>query len=378
MSASEAPDGAGDDAPDDRAVETGATDGAGGAASPEGADLGTANLDTANLDVPNLDTGRMLAHYRLMWRIRAFEETAVAAQAEGLVLGAIHPSIGQEGVAAAVCANLRRDDLLLSTHRGHGHTLAKGAGAPEMMRELFGRAGGTCGGKGGSMHIADFGVGMLGANGVVGANIPIAVGAAQALKLQRAERIVVCIFGDGAINRGPFLEGLNWAAVFDLPVLFVCEDNGFSATTRTRGVTAGAGAAARAQSLGMPAEVLDGNDVVTLDAAAREAIALVRAGQGPRLIEARTYRLSGHTAVDPAAYRPAEEVAAQRAVCPIMRLGAALCMAGIAEAALAEAEAAARAEMAAALAGARAAPWPEPAAAYADVQDVGDPRLGAF
>src|SRR5690606_18991350 len=139
------------------------------------------------------------------------------------------------------CANLRREDLLLSTHRGHGHTLAKGADALAMMRELFGRDGGTCGGKGGSMHIADFSVGMLGANGVVGANIPIAAGAAHGQKLRGDGEITVCIFGDGAVNRGPFMEGLNWAKVFDLPVLFVCEDNAWSATTRTAAMTAGDG-----------------------------------------------------------------------------------------------------------------------------------------
>ncbi|MCA8869256.1 MAG: thiamine pyrophosphate-dependent dehydrogenase E1 component subunit alpha, partial [Rhodobacteraceae bacterium] len=177
----------------------------------------------------NMDRERFLAMLQLMHRIRAFEEAAIAAQKDGLVLGAIHPSIGQEAVAAGICANLERKDLLLSTHRGHGHTLAKGADPLAMMRELFGRVGGTCGGKGGSMHIADFGVGMLGANGVVGANIPIATGAAHALKLQGSRQIVVCIFGDGAVNRGPFLEGLNWARIFNLSVLFVCEDNGFSA-----------------------------------------------------------------------------------------------------------------------------------------------------
>lgn len=326
----------------------------------------------------NFDTARHRDLHALMWRIRAFEEAAVAAQAEGLVLGAIHPSIGQEGVAVALCAGLGQGDLLLSTHRGHGHTLAKGADAGAMMRELFGRVGGTCGGKGGSMHIADFGVGMLGANGVVGANIPIAAGAAHGLKLRGAGGIVLCIFGDGAINRGPFLEGLNWAAVFDLPVLFVCEDNAWSATTRTSDLTAGEGAAARARALGLPAEVVDGNDVPALDAAAQAAIAAVRAGQGPRLIEARTYRLTGHTAVDAAAYRAEAEVAAARADCPIVRLAAMLCAAGVAPADLDAAEAAARAEMAAAVAEARAAPWPDPDTAYTDVQDIGDPRQGAF
>ncbi len=332
----------------------------------------------AGLPPGNLDADRFLALYRLMWRIRAFEEMAIEGQRAGLVLGAIHPSIGQEAVAAGVCAGLRPADLLLSTHRGHGHTLAKGADSLAMMRELLGRAGGTCGGKGGSMHIADFGVGMLGANGVVGANIPIAVGAAQALRLRRAGEIVVCIFGDGAINRGPFLEGLNWARVFDLPVLFVCEDNGFSATTRTRTLTAGDGAAARAEGLGIPAGRVDGNDLIAVDAAARAGIAAVRAGGGPRLIEARTYRITGHTAVDPAAYRPAAEVEEWRAACPIARLGAALLLAGVTDAALAGARAEAETEMRSAMEVARDTGWPDTAAAFADVQDAGDPRARAF
>jgi pyruvate dehydrogenase E1 component alpha subunit len=170
----------------------------------------------------NLDRERVQELYHQMARIRAFEEAGLEAQKQGLVLGAIHPSIGQEAVAVGVCRNLARSDVLLSTHRGHGHTLAKGADCTAMMCELFGREGGICGGKGGSMHIADFDAGMLGANGVVGANIQIAAGAAHAIKLKGEDRVVVCLFGDGAINRGPFLEGLNWARVFALAVLFVC------------------------------------------------------------------------------------------------------------------------------------------------------------
>lgn len=297
---------------------------------------------------------------------------------EGLVLGAIHPSIGQEAVAAGVCGTLARDDLLLSTHRGHGHTLAKGADPEAMMRELFGRAGGTCGGKGGSMHIADFDVGMLGANGVVGANISIAAGAAHGLRLMGSDRIAVCIFGDGALNRGPFLEGLNWARVFDLPVLFVCEDNGWSATTRTRELTGGPGAVARAQSLGLPAQSLDGNDVQAVSAAARDAIAALRAGDGPRLLHCRTYRITGHTAVDPAAYRPAGEVDHWRAACPIARLEEALRLAGAAEGEIARARETATEAMERVFAAARAAPWPDDAAAFEDVQDAGDPRERAF
>jgi pyruvate dehydrogenase E1 component alpha subunit len=323
----------------------------------------------------NLDLARGHALLRTMHRIRAFEEAALRAQAEGLVLGAIHPSIGQEAVAAGVCGGLATDDLLLSTHRGHGHTLAKGADPLAMMRELLGRAGGTCGGKGGSMHIADFGVGMLGANGVVAANIPIAAGAAHAVKLQGGSQVVVCIFGDGAVNRGPFLEGLNWAKVFELPVLFVCEDNAYSATTRTTAVTAGPGPAARAESLGLPAESIDGNDALAVDAAARAAVAVVRAGEGPRFLHCRTYRMTGHTGVDPAAYRAAAEVEEWRAADPIGRLAQALRLAGgDADGFGAEAEA----ERAAVLDAARASAWPEAALAFADVQDVGDPRERAF
>ena len=216
-------------------------------------------------------TRHLLALYRTMVRIRAFEEAAeIASQGGVQVLGAttsaaapakvrgpLHLSIGQEAVSAGVCAHLQRADLLTSTHRGHGHTLAKGADVNRMMAELFGRSGGHNGGKGGSMHIADFSVGMLGANGVVGAGLPIACGAAHALKIRGLPQIVACFFGDGAINRGPFLEALNWAAVYALPVLFVCEDNRYSATTETGPMTAGEGAAVRARAIGVAAEVVE-------------------------------------------------------------------------------------------------------------------------
>ena len=326
----------------------------------------------------NFDRARFADLLHLMWRIRFFEEEAIAAQKDGLVLGAIHPSIGQEAVAAGICSNLRRDDLLLSTHRGHGHTLAKGADALAMMRELFGRDGGTCGGKGGSMHIADFSVGMLGANGVVGANIPIAAGAAHGQKLRGSGEITVCIFGDGAVNRGPFLEGLNWAKVFNLPVLFVCEDNAWSATTRTGVMTAGAGPAARAEALGISAESIDGNDILAVDAAARAAIDAVRAGGGPRFLHCRTYRITGHTSVDAAAYRDGGEVEMARETCPIARLDAALGVAGMStEERIARRERA-KAEMHAIRAEASATGWPDAAGAYTDVQDIGDPRERAF
>jgi len=324
----------------------------------------------------NLDIPRLRAQHRLMWRIRALEQAALRGLAEKVVLGAIHPSIGQEAVAVGVVGNLRRDDILLSTHRGHGHTLAKGADSGAMLRELLGRVGGACGGKGGSMHIADFNVGMLGANGVVGANIVIAAGAAHAIKLKREDRIVCCIFGDGAVNRGPFLEGLNWAAVFKLPVLFVCEDNGFAATTRTASMTAGAGAGARARAIGLPTEEVDGNSLPDIDIAAREMIAAVRAGGGPRFLHAKTYRLTGHTGVDAAAYRSAAELEARQLEEPILRAAELLRAAGESE--LDADRVAAEAEMAAAYAAALAAPFPAPEEAFRDVQDVGSPAREAF
>jgi len=325
----------------------------------------------------NFDAERMLAHYRLMTRIRAFEETAEAALKAGEVKGAIHLSIGQEATAAGVCANLRRSDLIASNHRGHGHTIAKGASPEAMMAELFGRATGTCQGKGGSMHIADFEIGMLGANGVVGAGILIAVGAAQGVKLRGEDRVVACFFGDGAINRGPFLEGLNWAKIYALPVLFVCEDNGFAATTRTAALSAGGGPDVRAQSLGIPATIVDGNDVGAVDDAARELVQRIRAGSGPQFLLARTYRLKGHTAADAAAYRSAEEVAARQQDEPLGRCAEALKLAGIEARTLDEIADTVRREMTEAAAAARAAPWPSRELAWSDVQDVGAPLAGA-
>jgi pyruvate dehydrogenase E1 component alpha subunit len=326
----------------------------------------------------NLDAARLLGFYREMLRIRAFEEAALKGLEEKLVLGAIHPSIGQEAVAVGVCGNLGASDILLSTHRGHGHTIAKGADTLAMMRELFGREGGTCHGKGGSMHIADFKVGMLGANGVVGANILIAVGAAHAVRLKKGREVVTCIFGDGAVNRGPFLEGLNWACVWKLPILFVCEDNGFAATTRTHAMTAGEGPAARAESLGIPAATLDGNDLVAVDEAVRRLLEEIRGGGGPRFLLCKTYRLTGHTGADPAGYRTKDEVDKAWKSDPIPRTRDLLVTAGVNPTDIAQAEQAARAEIDAAYAAAKASPFPPLARAFADVQDVGDPRQGAF
>lgn len=316
---------------------------------------------------------RQLDLYRTMARIRAFEEAALAAHQAGEIPGPLHLSIGQEAVPAGVCIHLRREDRLTSTHRGHGHAIAKGAEPVRMMAELYGRATGYCGGKGGSMHIADFSAGMLGANGVVAGGMPIAVGAAQGLKLRGSQAIVACMVGDGAVNRGPFLEALNWAALYGLAVLFVCEDNGVAAFTRAESVTAGPGPVARAQACGVPAQAADGNDVNAIDAVVGDAVANLRRTAGPQLVHLRTYRMLGHTSTDPAAWRPADELAAARERDPLTRLAAWLAESGVMAERLEAIRNQATDEMAAARAAARAAPWPDPRTAFMDVQDEGAP-----
>jgi pyruvate dehydrogenase E1 component alpha subunit len=330
-------------------------------------------------------TDRLLSLYRTLARIRAFEDAAEEASIGGVaafgatlaqapVRGPLHLSTGQEAVAAGVCANLERGDLLTSTHRGHGHTIAKGADVAAMMCELFGRASGCNGGKGGSMHIADFAIGMLGANGVVAAGIPIACGAAQAIKLRGGREIVACFFGDGAVNRGPFLEGLNWAAIYALPVLFVCEDNRYSATTATGSMTGGEGAAARAGAIGIAGRVVDGNDVEAVDAAAAALVAEVRVQRTPRFLHAATYRVKGHVSVDSAGYRRAEEVDRALEQDPLRIAAEKLAALGVAHAEIERIRDAARSEIAAAVAAAQAAPWPAAGAAYTDIQDTGAGR----
>jgi TPP-dependent pyruvate/acetoin dehydrogenase alpha subunit len=325
---------------------------------------------------------RALGLYRTMARIRAFENAAEEASKGGVavfgadlsdakVRGPLHLSTGQEAVPAGVCVNLAPGDQITSTHRGHGHTIAKGASLEAMMCELFGRATGFNGGKGGSMHIADFSVGMLGANGVVAAGIPIAVGAAQAARVLGRDTLVACFFGDGAINRGPFLEGLNWARVYGLKVLFVCEDNRWSATTATDAMTAGGGALSRAASLDVPGLEVDGNDVLAVDAAAAALLAQVRAGGGPRLLHAITYRVKGHVSVDAAAYRAQDEVSRALEQDPLLIGAAGLLALGAGEAQLACIRAEAEAEVAAAVRTAAAAPWPQAQSAYTDIQDTG-------
>ena len=286
--------------------------------------------------------------------------------------GPLHLSTGQEAVAAGVCANLTPEDLLTSTHRGHGHTLAKGADVNRMMAELFGRATGTNKGKGGSMHIADFSVGMLGANGVVAAGMPIAVGAAHALKIRRRPEIVACFFGDGAVNRGPFLEALNWAVVYQLPVLFVCEDNRISATTPTGPMTGGRRCGHPCRKHRRARRQVDGNDVEAVDAAAARLVADVRGGGGSAVPARR------HVSIQGARFRRSRCVPRPAPKSP-RRWPSIHCSSHVAHSwrtvsrrrLSTRSTLRQRIEIDAAMAQAEAAPWPDPASAYTDIQDTG-------
>lgn len=249
--------------------------------------------------------------YRTMCRIRLFEETVEKHFLNGEIPGFVHLYIGEEAIATGVCANLTKSDYIESTHRGHGHTLAKGAEVNKAMAEIYGRKTGFCKGKGGSMHIADFSVGMLGANGVVGGGFNLAVGAALGIKMQGRKDVSVVFFGDGASNRGTFHEGANLAAAWNLPVIFVCENNKWASTTPHGTQTSVENISDRAVGYGMPSAIVDGNDVFEVYEAAKKAVERARQGGGPTLIEAKTYRIKGHFVGDPELYRTKEEVKEQ-------------------------------------------------------------------
>ncbi|MCW4055551.1 MAG: thiamine pyrophosphate-dependent dehydrogenase E1 component subunit alpha [Candidatus Bathyarchaeota archaeon] len=250
----------------------------------------------------------MVEIYRKMLEIRLFEEKVFELYGQNVVPGTIHLYAGEEAVAVGVCENLREDDYIVSTHRGHGHCLAKGARLDRTMAEIMGKETGYCKGKGGSMHIADFSVGMLGATAVVGAGIPIATGAGLSIKLRETDQVVACFFGDGASNQGTFHEGINMAAIWKLPVLYVCENNLYAMGTRQTQIMAIRDVAKRAEAYGIPGITVDGNDALAVYKAAQEAVDRARGGEGSTLIECKTYRQKGHSRWDPAAYRPREEV----------------------------------------------------------------------
>jgi pyruvate dehydrogenase E1 component alpha subunit len=276
--------------------------------------------------LPAMDLGKdlMLDMYRSMQRIRQFEgrvrDLAIANELPGFV----HVSIGEEASATGVCAALRKTDRITSTHRGHSHLIAKGGRLDRMMAELYGKREGYCKGKGGSMHIVDFSLGILGANGIVGAGLPIAAGSALAAQIAGRDDVTACFFGDGASNEGTFHESLNLAAVWKLPVVFVCENNGYGEFTPMETVTSVKDIAERAHGYAIPGHIVDGNDVFEVYRYASEAIARARAGEGPTLLECKTYRWEGHVVGEQAflgssGYRTEAEIESWKKKCPLIK-----------------------------------------------------------
>ena len=337
-----------------------------------------------NLELPAADLERF---YTDMVRIRRFEERVIDLFQAGAVKGTAHSYAGEEAIAVGTCAHLREDDFIASYHRGHGHCIAKGARTDRMLAELMGRSTGYCSGLGGSMHVADLERNILGANGIVGAAMPLSVGAALAVKIQGGDQVVVAFFGDGANNQGIFHESLNLAAVWKLPVLFVCENNHYALSTSYRQTTSVESVAMRAPAYGIPGHTIDGNDVVTVHAKMAEAVARARAGEGPSLIECMTWRWGQHSMRanlrDP---RTEEEMAAWMARCPISRLHDMLVEREIVPSAELDAiDAAAASELDQAVAFAEGSPEPEedvladavyaPHVAYQEPQERGDREL---
>jgi acetoin:2,6-dichlorophenolindophenol oxidoreductase subunit alpha len=259
--------------------------------------------------------------YAGMVRVRLFEERVRELFAGGRIPGFLHTSVGQEATAVGAAAALRGDDYVLSTHRGHGHLVAKGGSMRALMAELYGKATGVCHGKGGTMHIADVSVGYLGANGVLAAGCVLAPGVGLSIKHRNSGQVVLTFFGDGAANRGPFHEGVNLAALWRLPVVFLCENNRWASTTAHALSAAGGSIAARAAAYGIPGESIDGNDVLAVHDAVSRAAGRARRGDGPSLIEAHTIRWVGHFEGDAQTYRPRDEAAEGRRLDPIARLG---------------------------------------------------------
>jgi len=297
----------------------------------------------------------LLSMYRALLEIRGFEDRVFDLFAQGKVAGSTHLGQGQEAVSVGACFALRPDDLMVCTYRGHAACLAKGMGLRAAMAEILGRATGCCGGKGGSMHLTDVAVGAMGSFAVVGAGIPVAAGLAWGAQHRGSGQVTLCFFGDGAANIGAFHEGLNLASVWKLPVVFVCENNLYGEYTPITDTTPVADLAVRAAAYAMPGEVVDGNDVEAVHAAVAEAAGRARAGDGPTLVEAKTYRHKGHSRGDPAKYRPPGELEAWLERDPITRLRRRLLDTGVAavdveqvaaevQAAVAEAEVAALAD----------------------------------
>jgi TPP-dependent pyruvate/acetoin dehydrogenase alpha subunit len=321
-----------------------------------------------------MDLGKelLLQMYRTMQRIRQFEERVRDLSIANEIPGFVHVSIGEEASATGVCAALRKTDRITSTHRGHGHLIAKGGTLARMMAEIYGKRTGYCKGKGGSMHIVDFSLGILGANGIVGAGLPIATGSGLAAVVSGRDDVTACFFGDGASNEGTFHESLNLAAVWKLPVIYVCENNGFGEFTPMETVTSVKDISVRAQAYGIPGQIVDGNDVIEVYRCTSEAVARARKGEGPTLLECKTYRWEGHVVGEPAllgaSYRSEAEIAQWKARCPIIRMEKFLAEGGkITRGELERIVQETRAELDEAVAFARSSELPDPSDVYDDV-----------
>lgn len=283
----------------------------------------------------DLDRGKLIWMYRRMLDIRNFEQQAVDLFIAGRLPGFLHSALGQEATPVAVSANLRSDDYITSTHRGHAHVIAKGARLDRMMAELFAKQTGYCRAKGGSMHIADFSQGIIGAMGIVGSGIPIATGAALSAKMRKTDQVTVAFFGDGATCQGAFHEGMNLASVWRLPLVFVCENNRYAMSTPYTYHQTHSQIAERAAAYNVPTATVDGNDVLAVYGAACVAVERARSGDGPSFLECCTYRWMGHYTGDPGVYRPKEEVEEWKARDPIPRFRRWLLEYGVSEAELA-------------------------------------------
>ncbi len=270
-------------------------------------------------DEIKISPDKLIGMYTTMVRIRQFEDRVYLLFLGGEMPGTIHLYQGQEAIAAGVCANLRKEDLITSTHRPHGHAIAKGVPIRSLMAELYARKTGCCEAKGGSMHVGDIDAGMVPAIAIVGGGIPVATGLALACKMMRLDRVAISFFGDGASNTGAFHEAVNMGAAWNLPVVYVCENNLYGASTRVNKVTKIKNIAERASSYGIPGKVVDGNDVFSVYEAAREAILRAKEGKGPTLLECKTYRRGGHSRSDACRYRPKEEEKVWLAKDPIPR-----------------------------------------------------------
>jgi TPP-dependent pyruvate/acetoin dehydrogenase alpha subunit len=344
----------------------------------EASDADTAGSETSDAAAPpdevtthdavEVDDDTRVALYRQVVRIRRFEERAYKLFMEGLVKGTSHLSLGMEAIAAGFATAMRDDDYTFCTYRGHAHTLSRGTPMAGVMGELLGRATGVCGGKGGSMHLTSVDHGVMGSYAIIGAHLPIANGAAWSAQVRGSGQVAVCFFGDGTTNIGAFHEALNLAAVWKLPVVFVCENNLYMEYTAIGDVTAVRHPAAdRAGAYGLESIIVDGNDPEAVHAVATTAIERARSGGGPSLVEAKTYRHGGHSRADPGTYRPEDEVADWLQRDPLTTYRARLLESGIDEAVLDEVEEAAQADVDAATEDARQAPVPALEAAFTNV-----------